>query len=154
MGSNPYKDFIEFMRREVQTAILLSLQGSVAELGTIMDTYGLLLDNFKHVIPEYLVSEHLCTKKPGLTQTGTNDQLVSQIMDGDGNVSTTLLTDTGGTITPNQHTHDRLSHSHQVVNPAELYTLSPGDRVLVLPVNGGQDYVVVARIVSSTEIPK
>jgi hypothetical protein len=37
-------------------------------------------------------------------------------------------------------------HDHQVKTPQQLYHLHPGDRVLAVPVNGQQDFVVVARV--------
>ncbi len=33
-----------------------------------------------------------------------------------------------------------------LATPAPLRALQPGDRVLVVPVNGGQDHVVIARV--------
>lgn len=41
------------------------------------------------------------------------------------------------------------NHSHNVPTPSKMRALSPGDRVVVLLVNGGQEHVVVARVVSN-----
>ncbi|RDY70366.1 hypothetical protein DXT76_13745 [Halobacillus trueperi] len=83
-----------------------ALSGSVSELGTITNRMELKLDNFKHPIPDFLVSEHL-------------------------------------TLDP-----DYLNDSYGEETPPELKPLSPGDRVAVAVVNGGQDHVVVARVVN------
>ena len=40
-------------------------------------------------------------------------------------------------------------HTHEVPTPEPLLALSTGDRVLAIPVNDGQDYVVVARVVAN-----
>ncbi len=38
-------------------------------------------------------------------------------------------------------------HNHKVITPKELLPLSPGDRVLAIQVNGGKDFIVVARVI-------
>ncbi|MYL45061.1 hypothetical protein GLV94_05350 [Virgibacillus halodenitrificans] len=40
------------------------------------------------------------------------------------------------------------NHEHKVTTPKELKPLSPGDRVVVMLVNGGQEHVVIAKVVS------
>lgn len=44
-------------------------------------------------------------------------------------------------------TEEELGHRHDFKWPDELKPLKPGDRVIVLPVNGGSDYVVIGRVV-------
>jgi len=39
------------------------------------------------------------------------------------------------------------SHTHTIETPEQLKPLKPGDRVLAVPVNGGKDFVVIARVV-------
>lgn len=38
-------------------------------------------------------------------------------------------------------------HEHGVKTPSQLRPLAAGDRVLAVPVNGGRDFVVIARVV-------
>jgi len=40
-------------------------------------------------------------------------------------------------------------HSHDVLTPDQLKSLQAGDRVLAIPVNDGQDYVVIARVIAN-----
>lgn len=79
---------------------------------------GLKLDSFKHEIQDYLVAEYLTLPDIFATET----------------------TSAAGT---GPHTH-----TVTVNTPAQLKALKAGDRVLVAPVNGGQDFVVVARVVN------
>jgi len=44
-------------------------------------------------------------------------------------------------------TEEEQGHRHDFKWPDELKPLKPGDRVIVLPVNGGSDYVVIGRVV-------
>ncbi|WP_121615207.1 hypothetical protein [Virgibacillus halodenitrificans] len=39
-------------------------------------------------------------------------------------------------------------HSHKIITPKQLKPLQPGDRVVVLLVNSGQEHVVIAKVVS------
>ena len=91
-----------------------------AELGTMTNDMGLKLDRFKHVVYDYLLSHHLTLAEPDFTNT--------EIVGGGGGYA------------------EFAPHSHPVITPEQLLPLHPGDRVLVQPVNGGQDFVIVARV--------
>ncbi len=111
-----------------------------AELGTITAT-GLKLDRFKYEIPRgrYLVAHYLTLDWPFHTivetQTGNHPHGPSgghSQYAGDG---------------VHGHPSGEGLHDHRVVNPSQLRPLMPGDRVLVVPVNEGREFVVVARVV-------
>ena len=95
--------------------------GLSPELGTITVT-GLKLDRFKHEIQEYLVAEYLMMPADFFTTTELNSGAHAQVT-GDG------------------------KHDHNIITPQQLKPLAPGDRVMALPANGGQDFVVMARVV-------
>jgi hypothetical protein len=105
-----------------------------AELGTITAT-GLKLDRFKHEIRKYLVSHHLTLDEPYHTvvepDTGHHGHGPSGSPD----------------VSDHEHPASEGAHNHRVVNPNPLLPLHPGDRVLVIPVNEGREFVVVARVV-------
>lgn len=44
-------------------------------------------------------------------------------------------------------TEETLEHTHQVKTPAQLEKLKVGDRVLAVPINNGNDLVIIARVV-------
>lgn len=50
---------------------------------------------------------------------------------------TTITTEIGGSD----------GHTHMIKTPEQLQPLKEGDRVLAIPVNGGKDFVVIARVV-------
>jgi hypothetical protein len=107
-----------------------------AELGTITAT-GLRLDRFKHEIPrgKYLVAHYLTLGWPFHTtveeQTGNHPHGPSGYPP----------------VSNHEHPSSEGKHDHRVVNPEQLRPLQPGDRVLVVPVNEGREFVVVARVV-------
>lgn len=105
----------------VQAQISQATAGQSAELGTITSTGGLKLDSFPHEIPEYLVADWLVNLHlPPITLTSTN----------------------GGQY----HFEETVIEEVRVNLQAGL---RPGDRVLVEPVLGGKEFVVVSRLVSS-----
>ena len=109
------------MSRKARNAIKDDWTG--AELGTMTSDLGLKLDRFKHVINDYMISHHLTLAEPDMTTTETDGK--------------------------HGHPGEPVSgaHEHEVITPTQLLPLHPGDRVVVLPVNGGQDFVIVARVV-------
>lgn len=106
-----------------------TFSGGNAELGTITAT-GLKLDTFKHEIQDYLL--------PGWT---VKLQLPAFTLQG-----SLSIPGGGGAAT-------------FAVQPIEIDEvkidlaagLQPGDRVLVIPVNGGNDFVVMCRVVNTGE---
>lgn len=127
MVNDPYKQLVGMLETLIGQHVARAAAGITCELGTITAT-GLKLDGFKHEIRKYLVSEHLTLKEPDFTDTET---------DGDHGGSCPH-----GSVSGNAHTH-------KVKTPKQLFHLHPGDRVLVAPVHHGQDFVVIARVVSN-----
>ncbi|MDD3927175.1 MAG: hypothetical protein PHT33_11025 [bacterium] len=119
---DPFGELASIMDSRARGAAGRMSQDLSAELGTITAT-GLQLDRFKHELPDYLVAEYLTLDEPDFTET-ESDGAHSQPDAGYGG-----------------------AHSHQVKTPDKLLPLHAGDRVLAIPVNDGQDYVVVARVV-------
>lgn len=121
MQDDPYSELFGMMRGQMSNSAQKAIEGGwvAGELGTMTGDLGLKLDRFKHVISDYLLSDHLKLAEPDMTKTETDGSHADPI---------------GGV------------HSHQVITPPQLLPLHPGDRVLVQPVNGGQDFVIVARV--------
>ena len=122
MQEDPYSELFGMLRGQMSNSAEEAIKGGwvTSELGTMTGDLGLKLDRFKHVISDYMVSHHLTLAEPDMTQTEVDGSHADPI---------------GGT------------HSHKVITPKQLLPLHPGDRVLVVPVNGGQDFVIVARVV-------
>jgi hypothetical protein len=128
MVNDPYKQLVEMIETLIKKHTARLAAGVTCELGTITST-GLKLDGFKHEIKNYLVSEHLTLDKTDFTETETdcNDPTPTQC----------ICTNGSGTMS---------AHNHQVKTPSQLGPLKNGDRVLVAPVNHGQDFVVIGRV--------
>ncbi|SEO98688.1 hypothetical protein [Propionispora vibrioides] len=122
MPDDPFSELFGMLHNQMKERAQAAIDGNwvTAELGTMTDNMGLKLDRFKYVIDDYLLSHHLTLAEPYMTQTEVDGHHADPI---------------GGT------------HSHQVITPPQLLPLHPGDRVLAVPVNGGQDFVIVARVV-------
>ncbi|MGG6314105.1 hypothetical protein [Paenibacillus macerans] len=130
MTIDPYAALAVSLRENAAKKAAEALTGVTAELGSITGT-GLKLDGFKHEIKEYLVAEFPGTLKlPDLTLSGEVRGLKDSA---DGSV--------GGqgefSFAPSETEKAVLSLKYQ-----------PGDRVLALPLNGGNDAIVLCRVVS------
>lgn len=123
MQEDPYSELFGMLRGQMSSSAEEAIKGGwvTAELGTMTGDLGLKLDRFKHVINDYMVSHHLTLAEPDFTDT--------EVVGGGGGDA------------------EFAPHSHPVITPKQLLPLHPGDRVLVVPVNGGQDFVIVARVV-------
>lgn len=121
MQENPFDELAKTLRENTGTDISETVKGSwlQLELGTMTEGLGLKLDRFKHIITDYLISDHLTLAEPNMTRTQVDGSHADPI---------------GGT------------HSHQVITPTQILPLHLGDRVLVAPVNGGQDFVIMIRV--------
>ena len=122
MQDDPFSELFGILNAQMSDRAKKEMEGTwtTGELGTMTDDLGLKLDRYKHVINDYLISHHLTLAEPDMTKTEV-----------DGSHSDPI----GGT------------HSHKVITPIQLLPLHPGDRVLAIPVNGGQDFVITARVV-------
>lgn len=115
-----------------------------AELGTITQTMALKLDRFRHEIKDYLVADwELKVELPQASRVIKTAAPVeadgSDIPDVTGYSSLTRLDfSVQGMSDPTATVKVHLNLKEGI---------KPGDRVLVLPVNGGQDFVVIAKVI-------
>lgn len=123
MTKNPFKELAatldNHMQKRASEATNEAWLG--AELGTMTGDMGLQLDSLKNVVYDYMLAHYLTLAEPDFTNT--------EVVGGGGGYA------------------EFAPHSHPVITPEQLLPLHPGDRVLVMPVNSGQDFVIVARVV-------
>ena len=128
MKDNPFKDVVAELDGQMKRRANEAIDGQWAahELGTI-EAGGLRLDNFtKDVIPinRCLIARDLTLKIPYFTDTKV---------------------ESGGSGDA-----EYAPHSHPVITPPELWPVKVGDRVLVAPVGGGQNFVIEQVVVPWT----
>lgn len=123
MKDNPFKDLAAALdeRMQERATNTLGVKWAMHELGTIVDGMGLKLDNFGPVIHGYMVNRILTDGEPYVTDT-------EKVSGGSGYA-------------------EYASHSHPVITPQQQLPLHVGDRVLVAPVDNGQNFVVECVIV-------
>lgn len=122
MQKNPFKAIAGVIDEQAQKRAGQAVRQSWAasELGTMVQG-GLKLDNFSKVITQFMVDDRLTLAEPYFTDT-------KAVGGGGGDA-------------------EYASHSHPVITPKQLLPLHVGDRVLVAPVDDGQNFVVTNRIV-------
>jgi len=121
LSTDPYTALATAFREQAWSKTKEALSGTAAELGTITSS-GLKLDHFKHEIGDYFVAEFPGTLKlPELKWTG------------------------GVTEKKERFVFDPSETEETVLKPV----YKPGDRVLVIPLNGGHDAVVLCKVVSA-----
>ncbi|WII36812.1 hypothetical protein [Paenibacillus thiaminolyticus] len=136
MNTDPFDTIARSLHAGMQMQANKMLSGVPAELGTITET-GLKLDNFKHEVQDYLVADFLTTLHlPTFSLFGTTASPV----DKEGNASGPKSQRTLFEFEPTMIEEVR-------VNLAA--GLLPGERVLVMPTNGGADFVVMCRVVNN-----
>ncbi|MEF2964912.1 hypothetical protein V3851_03640 [Paenibacillus sp. M1] len=129
MSNNPYTALAVTLRENALHKTKEALSGITAELGTITAS-GLKLDQFKHEIGDYMVAEFPGTLKlPELKLSGT----VTGIKDGEGR---NVQGEGGFSFQPSETEEVSLKP-----------VFKPGDRVLVIPLNGGHDAIVICKVV-------
>lgn len=123
MKDNPFKEIAAALDERMQDRATntLGVKWAMHELGTIVDGMGLKLDNFGPVIHGYMVNRILTDGEPYVTDT-------EKVSGGSGYA-------------------EYASHSHPVITPQQQLPLHVGDRVLVAPVDNGQNFVVECIIV-------
>lgn len=123
MKDNPFKEIAAALDERMQDRATntLGVKWAMHELGTIVDGMGLKLDNFGPVIHGYMVNRILTDGEPYVTDT-------EKVSGGSGYA-------------------EYASHSHPVITPEQQLPLHVGDRVLVAPVDNGQNFVVECVIV-------
>jgi len=134
--ADPFKQLVSLLDMRMASHAERTVTGVPCELGTITAS-GLKLDSFKHEIQDYLVADWLVKIHfPAFSFIGT----ATSPVDDQGNplpgATTTSLT--------------RYDFRPKEVDQVHLELkadLKPGDRVLVVPVNCGQEAVVIAKVV-------
>ncbi|ASR48712.1 hypothetical protein B4V02_19435 [Paenibacillus kribbensis] len=132
MSKDPYSAFVSVMQSSMAGHTRQALSGVGAVLGTITST-GLKLDDFKHELQDYLVAE-----LPGLLSVprhmykGTSATLESENWEGKEPKTSFYIGE------------DELEDVNLSLNEG----LKPGDRVLAVRVNSGNDVVVVCKVVN------
>ncbi|MFD1176901.1 hypothetical protein ACFQ3W_11400 [Paenibacillus puldeungensis] len=130
MTIDPYTALAASLRENAAKKASEALTGVSAELGSITGS-GLKLDSFKHEIKDYLVAEFPGTLKlPKLEMTGS----VTGLKDGGG----------GAVSGKGSFAYD----SSETEKASLTLKYQPGDRVLALPINGGNDAIVICKVVS------
>ncbi|MEK3733671.1 MULTISPECIES: hypothetical protein [Paenibacillus] len=127
MNKDPYGQLASSLFSSFHKQTRQALSGVGAVLGTITST-GIKLDDFKHELQEYMVAE-----LPGLLSLSR--RTVEGAMSWEGGQSAVSLE------LEEAELEDTLLKLNQ--------GLQPGDRVLAVRVNGGNDVVVVCKVVSA-----
>ncbi|MDP4098985.1 hypothetical protein OIN60_19865 [Paenibacillus sp. P96] len=133
MNKDPYTNLASALHSTFSKQTKQAVSGVGAVLGTITAT-GLKLDDFKHELQDYMIAE-----LPGMLAlprymgTGTTAKLEEPYWD-DKQINTSFYMEK----TDIEDVRLELNQG-----------LKPGDRVLAVRVNGGNDVVVVCRVVSA-----
>ncbi|MEK5405394.1 hypothetical protein MKX36_05540 [Paenibacillus sp. FSL W8-0439] len=132
MSKDPYGAFVSVMQSSMAGHTRQALSGVGSVLGTITST-GLKLDDFKHELQDYLVAE-----LPGLLSVPRH-----------------MYKGTSTSVEPENWEGKELKTSFYIgedklkdVNLSLNKGLKPGDRVLAMRVNSGNDVVVVCKVVN------
>ncbi|GBF35489.1 hypothetical protein DCCM_4618 [Desulfocucumis palustris] len=132
---DPFKQIVSLLEARITDKAGRPASGMQCELGTITSA-GLKLDNFKHEIKDFLIADWLVKiHLPDFFLVGT----ATSPVDGQGNplpgAGTSALTK-----------YSFNAREFEDVRLELKQGLKTGDRVLVAPVNGGQDFVILARV--------
>jgi len=130
---DPYGQFADVMRGAMSTHSRQAVSGLGAVFGTITAS-GVKLDDFKHEVQDYLVAE-----LPGTLGLPEREQAgaISGISDVAG----------GGTTGTGRFLLQKEEVEETVLSLGR--GLKAGDRVLAMRVNGGNDIVVLCKVVSA-----
>jgi len=129
--SDPFRQLAAELERRMAGKAAGALAGIPCELGTITSS-GLKLDSFKHEIRDYLVADWLAKiHLPAFTVSGTQTGLEDSL---------------GGSVVGTANWSCQPAEIDEV-HVEVLPDLKPGDRVLAIPVNGGQDVIVICKVV-------
>jgi hypothetical protein len=132
---DPFKQIVSLLDVRMTDKAGRAVSGTQCELGT-MTAVGLKLDNFKHEIQDYLVADWLVKIHfPAFFLVGTATSPVDEQGNPLPGASTSVLT--------------KYSFNAREIENVRLELkqgLKSGDRVLAAPVNGGQDFVILAKV--------
>lgn len=119
---NPYKQLASLLDSRISNHTSQAVSGVQAELGTITGS-GLKLDSFKFEIQDYMTADwKVELELPAFQVTGSiNGGSTSQFQFASTHIPDVKINLKG--------------------------SLQPGDRVLVQPINNGNDFVVVCKVV-------
>lgn len=137
MADDPYVSFVSSLKQQIVGSAQQVMLGTGAELGTITAT-GLKLDQFKHEIQDYYVADYsMSLLMPAYTLSG-DMKVQAQYPDTEtlGSGSGKIKCDIEATEIPK-------------VGMSLAKGLVVGDRVVVLQLNGGQDAVVLCKVVNA-----
>jgi len=130
---DPYGHFADVMRGAMSNHTRQAVSGLGAVLGTITSS-GVKLDDFKHEVQDYFVAEYPGTLELPERETTGAISGISEVAN-------------GGTTS-----EGRFLLQKEEVEEATLSLgkgMKPGDRVLAMRVNGGNDVVVLCKVVSA-----
>lgn len=128
MNKDPYGQLASALYSSVGKHTRQALGGVGAVLGTITGT-GLKLDDFKHEFQDFMVAE-----LPGVLAVPGSVMAVTPMLD------------VRSAEDPKQE--ESSSNETEIEDARLSLALKPGDRVLAVRVNGGNDVVVVCKVVS------
>ncbi|MEC0228065.1 hypothetical protein [Paenibacillus alba] len=127
---NPYKKLATTLDNRMSGHAAAAVAGMPAELGT-MTAGGLKLDRFKHEIADYYVADWMAkVHLPAFTLGGTVTGLTS-----------------GSAAVTGQGTFAFSKSEVEDVRLELRHGLKPGDRVLAIPINDGNDAVILCKVV-------
>lgn len=134
--TNPYKELASVIEQRMAGHAARAVSGTPCELGTVT-AGGLKLDSFKYEIKDYLVADwQVKVYFPAFFFVGTGTSPV----DSEGN-------DLPGATASALTRYDYQAKEVDEVRLEPKPGFKPGDRVLAASVNGGQDYVVLCKVV-------
>jgi len=145
---DPFKELGKILEMRMAGHAAKAVSGMPSELGIITPS-GLKLDKLKHEIKDYLVADWLVKIHfPDFELLGQET-----CMESSGLIKTAASVDIDGNLLPEAVWRGltKYKFNAKIIDNVrlELKTkLQSGDRVLVVPVNGGQDAVIIAKVVS------
>lgn len=143
---DPFKQIASILDTQAKKRASQAVSGVLCVLGTIT-VNGLKLDLYKNVIAEYMVADW--ELKVEIPQSSRVIQTASPVnADGSDIPGTTQYSSLSRLDFNVQGVGD--PNATKEVHLDLKSSLKPGDRVLAIPVNGGQDAVVVCKVVANS----
>ena len=136
--ADPFKKLAATLEMRLNGLAAKAVSGIPSELGTFTGS-GLKLDSFKYEIPDFLVADWSAKLHfPAFSLVGT----MTSPVDEKGRPQ-------GGAVAGPRTRFDFAETEIEEVRIDWQSGLKAGDRVLAVPVNGGQSAVVLCKVVSS-----